>query len=71
MKKYIAKEGSWFVAGTEAELLDEYTAAGVFRGKRKCQFPKVEFHRLNEIYTDEQVLPYDEFEVIDEQEQKP
>ena len=65
MRKYIAKKDTWFVEGSECEFLcDVFESSGLFRGPRKCENPASEAgHPLGEVYDDEEVCTYDEFEI--------
>ncbi len=61
--KYISKPGEWFDEGTEVKLIDDYRTgnpgdkhywnAGLFEG-------------IHEGKLDQEICPFDEFEVIEE-----
>ena len=57
MKKYIAKEDSWYDTGTECECLVECNDfSGLFKG-------------LKDGHMDEEMCLLDEFKIIEEKEQ--
>lgn len=68
MTKYIALPDTWYVEGTECELITDGRPEmniGVFSGKRVSQgIP--ELRPSGEEYVDEELCSFDEFEVIDE-----
>ena len=67
MAKYIARPDTWFIEGTECELLVDcrpQMSFGIFSGKR-CSEGKPELHPVGEVYVDEEDCSFDEFEVID------
>ncbi len=64
MTGYISK-GGWFVEGSLCVLVDDYRPqinSGLFRGRRRCEDPTTELHTLGEIYEDEEICGFDEFE---------
>lgn len=67
MTKYVAKPDTWFVEGTECELIADgrpQMNVGIFSGKR-CSEGSPELHPIGEIYEDEEDCSFDEFEVVD------
>ena len=67
MDKYIAKPDTWFVSGSEVELLVDCRPQlnlGIFKGSRLSE-GKPELHPVGEVYVDEEDCSFDEFEVID------
>ena len=52
MKRYISK-GNWFDKGTEAELIADCVVHGLFRG-------------IKDGKEDEELCPFEEFEIINE-----
>jgi hypothetical protein len=61
-------DGTWFVEGTEATLIDDYRPqiqSGLFRGQRRCDDPAVEGHPRGEVYEDEEVCAFCEFAVVE------
>ena len=64
MIRYISN-GTWFIKGTEAILIDDYRPqcdCGLFRGLRRCENPASEGgHAIDSIRTDEEVCRFDEF----------
>lgn len=68
MTKYIAKPDTWFIEGTECELVTDcrpQMSIGIFSGVRKSE-GSPELHPEGEEYMDEEGCNFDEFEVIDE-----
>lgn len=68
MTRYISN-GAWFIAGTEAVLIDDYRPqwdCGLFLGQRRCENPASEGHPLGEVRLDEEVCSFDEFTVVEE-----
>ena len=64
MKAYIAKPNTWFKAGTKCKLVSDCeSAGGIFRGIRVCSHPLSENRKEGEEYEDEELCPWDEFEV--------
>lgn len=65
MKRYSAKSGGWFKPGTEVTLVQDCeTAGGIFVGTRICENPDSEGGRaVGEAYEDEELCPWDEFDV--------
>ena len=65
-ERYIAKPDTWFVEGTECELVADgrpQMNIGIFRGKRISEgLP--ELHPAGEEYLDEENCSFDEFEVL-------
>jgi hypothetical protein len=62
----VAKENTWFIQGTAVLLLQDFRPgrdSGVFYGARKCENPASEGHTEGEIYVDEEICNFDEFEV--------
>ena len=67
MTKYIAKPDTWFMVGTEVELVADgrpQMNIGIFRGQRESE-GSPELHYFGEIYIDEEDCSFDEFEVMD------
>ena len=68
--KYVAKSDTWFIAGKEVELVNDFRSEnvnmGIFRGWRICEIPEAENRLLGEKYYDEEVCNFDEFEVVNE-----
>ena len=68
--KYIAKENTWFKAGMEVELIDDYRPymdAGLFRGIRVTENPLAEGGYPQGIEReDEEICGFDEFDAIEE-----
>ena len=67
--RYISKPGEWFLAGTEATLIDDYRPqmpSGLFSGLRQCQRPAAECHPLGQTYEDEEICHFDEFLCVNE-----
>lgn len=63
---YISK-GVWFVEGSACVLVDDYRPqmnSGLFRGQRRCADPAAEGRPLGEVYEDEEICGFDEFEVL-------
>lgn len=68
MTKYIAKKDTWFVEGSECELLADcrpQMGLGIFLGKRKSE-GSPELHPEGEIYEDEEDCSFEEFEVVND-----
>lgn len=72
--KYIAKPNTWFAAGTECILIDDYRpqwGAGLFSGLRICENPDAEggipvgAHRID----DEEICGFDEFDVVETEDE--
>ena len=62
--------GTWFAKDTMAVLIDDYrplSNCGLFSGTRVCQNPKSENKKLNEVYWDEEVCDFDEFDIMEEE----
>jgi len=56
---------SWFIGNTFAILLDDYRpdmSSGLFLGTKQCDNPSSEAHKYGEIYFDEEVCSFNEFE---------
>lgn len=67
MTKYIALPNTWFMEGTECELIIDcrpQMSIGIFIGKRVSDGSS-ELHPVGEVYMDEESCNFDEFEVID------
>ena len=59
--------GNWFIGNTFAILINDYRPdmdAGLFLGTRMCNHPLAEIHNYGEIYFDEEVCNFDEFEEV-------
>jgi hypothetical protein len=73
-KRYIAKPGTWFKAGTEVQLVDflwDHTEhggskTGIFCGLRVCENPESEAKPLGIEYQDEEMCSYDEFDIVED-----
>jgi len=70
MLKYIAKPNTWFKAGTEVKLIDDYRPqmnSGLFCGLRICENPGAEGGILKgaERVDDEEICGFDEFEITE------
>ena len=68
MTIYRAKPDTWFLPGTIVTLIDDYRPqinSGLFEGRRQCEVPEAEACPLGEIYDDEEICGFDEFEVED------
>lgn len=63
----------WFKKGTEVELLEEWTHSGqepwgLFRGIRVCDSPESEARQYGEEYMDEETCTFEEFDIIEDEE---
>jgi hypothetical protein len=68
VKKYIALKNGWFNEGLECNLITNCgSCGGIFEGIRVAQFES-ELHPIGEPYWDEELCPWDEFEIIDEEQ---
>lgn len=68
MTRYISN-GTWFVAGTEATLIDDYRPqinSGLFRGWRRCVNPLSEGEPAGMLYEDEEISGFEEFAEVAE-----
>ena len=66
--KYLS-DGTWFEKGTVCKLVDDYRPemnSGLFSGLRKCKNPSAESRLLDELYDDEEICSFNEFESINE-----
>lgn len=71
MTRYIAKPNTWFKAGTEVMLVDDFRPqmnAGIFCGLRICENPEAErgLPVGTERHNDEEVCSFDEFDVVED-----
>lgn len=69
MSKYIAKNGTWFVAGTECILIDDYRPqmnSGLFSGRcvRDWEEDGNFYTGIQPDGVDEEVCGFDEFDII-------
>lgn len=65
-KQGYTSKGAWFVKGSLCMLIDDYRPqinSGLFRGQRRCADPAAELHALGEVYEDEEVCGFGEFEI--------
>ena len=65
---YIAKENTWFDAGSICVLIDDFRPgmnSGVFYGWRTCENPAAEGRLFGERFLKEEVCMFDEFDVIE------
>jgi hypothetical protein len=66
MTKYIAKSDSWFKGGSECRLVaDCEWMGGIFEGIRISEGPP-EITPEGLEYLDQELCPWDEFEVVEE-----
>ncbi len=65
--RYIAKPDTWFKAGTEVFLIDDYRGegldAGLFRGLRVCESAESEGVPVGTERVDEETCSFDEFDI--------
>lgn len=69
MSKYIAKPDTWFIEGTQCTLITDCRPQlniGIFSGMRVSE-GMPELHPVGEIYEDEEVCSFDEFEALYEE----
>lgn len=61
-----AKKDAWFNEGTIVNCIDDYRPdidAGLFEGYRTCQDEASENKKLGEVYLDQEMCDWDEFEI--------
>lgn len=64
-----AKKDTWFNEGTIVKCISDFRPdldSGLFEGLRTCENPSSESRILGEIYLDEEMCEWDEFEIINE-----
>ena len=65
---YKVKPDTWFIGNTFAILIDDYRhsnpplSLGIFLGTRLCENPESEDRQYGEIYQDEEMCDFDEFD---------